>query len=93
MREEYDMMEDVRIQKNKFVFLKGFIRTVIIGLVFLIFCGIFLSSAYSFMLDKMITSEKNSASTVDDSRKSYDIEQKLIRDAKNKLINDEEKNK
>lgn len=79
MREKYDIVEDVRIKEEKYTFGQGFTKTLIIGLIFVIFCCLFFVSAYSYMMDKIKRSNEGSK-LVNDSRKSYYLEKRLIQE-------------
>lgn len=88
MREEYDIVEDARVKKERFPFAQGFTKTLLVGLIFMIFCGLFFTTAYSYMRERIKKSEENSAKINGSSRKSYYIEQRLIQDLEKKSRND-----
>lgn len=92
MREEYDVVEDVRIKKGNFLFIRAFLRTLVAVLIFVIFCGLCFNAVYIYMAQNIEKAEKNSnLEQRDGSRKSYFIEQKLIKDLQRKT--DEDTNK
>ncbi|MCM8711132.1 hypothetical protein M2651_08835 [Clostridium sp. SYSU_GA19001] len=88
MRENYDLVEDVRDNKNNFLFIKAFSRIVIAALIFVMLCGICFNIVYSYMFEKIKIAEENSKLEANENRKSYLVEQKLIKYLQNKENND-----
>lgn len=81
MRDEIDIVENVKNEKEKNFINKGLFKTLIAVLIFIVICGLFFNTTYSYTTIQLKKSDaKEALEKRDGASKAYYIEQKLRRD-------------